>query len=79
MSYLALFLMGPPRIECSGQLIAFDEPEVTALLSYLAMTRRSHRRQTLTGFLWPGGETAHALDTLDSILQTLRSTIGSDN
>jgi DNA-binding SARP family transcriptional activator len=50
---LALYLLGPPRIEREGVAIKLDRRKAIALLAYLAVTGRSHRRDSLVNLLWP--------------------------
>ena len=42
MSYLALFLLGQPRIECEGEQIKVPLRKATALLFYLAVMQVSN-------------------------------------
>ena len=53
MSRLALYLLGPPRIERDGVSIKLDRRKAIALLAYLAVTGESHRRDSLVNLLWP--------------------------
>jgi len=53
VSRLALYLLGPPRIECGGRPIQVDTRKAIALLAYLAVTGDSHRRASLVNLLWP--------------------------
>ena len=41
-------------------MIAFDAPEVTGLLAYLAVTGQAHERSALAGLLWSGTADADA-------------------
>ena len=53
MSRLALYLLGPPRIERDGVSIKLNRRKAIALLAYLAVTGESHRRDSLVNLLWP--------------------------
>ena len=53
MSRLALFLLGPPRIERDGEPVEIRRRKAVALLVYLAVTGRSHSRDTLATLFWP--------------------------
>ena len=55
MARLSLYLFGPFQATLDGQpLTAFDSDKVRALLAYLAVeSDRTHRRESLTGMLWP--------------------------
>ena len=63
MSHLAIFALGPLRIELDGQSIQTSRHKALALLVYLAMQSREGRRESmLAAFLWPeyGKEKAFA-------------------
>ena len=47
MSCLILRLFGPPQIERDGALVHIGRRKATALLVYLAITRRAHGRDEL--------------------------------
>ena len=53
MHLARVLLLGAPRVEHDGGLIEVDTRKATALLAYLAVTRRRHARDTLAGLLWP--------------------------
>ena len=53
VSRLALYLLGPPRIERDGLPIKVDTRKAIALLAYIAVTGESHRRASLINLLWP--------------------------
>ncbi len=53
MSRLALYLLGPPRIERDGVPIQVDTRKAIALLIYLAVTGEGQRRASLVNLLWP--------------------------
>jgi DNA-binding SARP family transcriptional activator/tetratricopeptide (TPR) repeat protein len=53
VSRLALYLLGPPRIECDDASIQVDTRKAVALLAYLAVTSECHRRASLVNLLWP--------------------------
>src|SRR5262245_30354505 len=76
MARLALFLFGPPRIECDGRPIAVDTRKATALLAYLAMTRRHHSRDALAALLWPDYDDSHARGALRRTLSVLHKALG---
>lgn len=76
MSRLALFLLGPPRIECDGALINLDTRKATALAAYLVITRQRQSRDTLAALLWPEYDQAHARATLRRTLSTLNKALG---
>ena len=53
MSRLALHFLGPPRIELDGAPTQIGRRKAVALLAYLAVTGRTHRRESLAALLWP--------------------------
>ncbi len=53
VSRLALYLLGPPRVERDGLPIQVDTRKAIALLAYIAVTGESHRRASLVNLLWP--------------------------
>ncbi|HEV8193485.1 MAG TPA: BTAD domain-containing putative transcriptional regulator, partial [Ktedonobacterales bacterium] len=78
MAGLSLFLLGSPRIEHAGQLVAVDTRKAVALLAYLAMTRQRHSREALAGLLWPDYDEPHARATLRRTLSALNKALASD-
>lgn len=78
MSYLALFLLGQPRIELNGAIIKVPLHKALALLSYLAVTGERHSRNTLATLFWPEYDQDAALNTLRVNLHTLRKVLGED-
>ena len=75
MSRLALYLLGPPRIECDGETVDLDTRKASALMAYLAVTRQRHSRDTLAALLWPEYDQAHARATLRRTLSTLNKAL----
>ena len=75
MSRLALFLFGAPRIERAGQPVALDTRKAIALLAYLALTEKPHRRDTLAALLWPEYDQEHARSTLRRTLSALNKAL----
>jgi DNA-binding SARP family transcriptional activator len=53
MSQLALYLLGPPRLERDGVPVEFRYRKNIALIAYLAVTGQPHTRETLITLLWP--------------------------
>jgi len=75
MSRLALFLLGPPRIERDGVLVDVDTRKAIALLAYLAITRQQQSRDTLATLLWPEYDQTHARATLRRTLSVLNKAL----
>jgi DNA-binding SARP family transcriptional activator/predicted ATPase len=76
MSRLALYLLGPPRIELDGTPVHIGRTKAIALLAYLAVTGRPHRRDTLATLLWPTFDQSGARAELRRALSTLNRTPG---
>jgi predicted ATPase/DNA-binding SARP family transcriptional activator len=76
MSGLALFLLGSPRIECNGEPITLDRRKAVALLAYLAVTGRSHSRDTLATLFWPEHDQSRARAGLRRVLSSLKKALG---
>ena len=53
MSPLALYLLGPPRVERDGKPVEVNRRKALALVAYLAVTGQSHSRDYLVNLLWP--------------------------
>jgi len=68
---LAVRLLGPPRIERDGRLVAVDTRKAIALLAYLALAGRSVGREELAALLWPESDHAKARAALRRTLSSL--------
>jgi DNA-binding SARP family transcriptional activator/tetratricopeptide (TPR) repeat protein len=64
-------LLGAPRVEHDGGQIEVDTRKATALLAYLAVTRRRHTRDALAGLLWPEYNQTRARAALRRTLSSL--------
>jgi hypothetical protein len=64
MSRLALYLLGPPRIERDGTAVQIRRRKAVALLAYLAVAGSSHSREKLATLLWPESDQSRALASL---------------
>ena len=78
MSPLALYLLGPPRVERDGKLIEVNRRKALALVAYLAVTGQSHSRDSLVNLLWPEYDSSRGRAALRRTLFTLRSALGGD-
>jgi len=76
MSCLALFLLGSPRIERDGQIIRVRRRKELALLAYLAVTGKSHSRESLAALFWPEHDQSGARGGLRRALGSLKKTLG---
>lgn len=72
-------LLGPPRVERDGRLVAFDTRKAVALLAHLALTDRARPRDALADLLWPDADPDRARGALRRTLSSLRSAIGGDS
>lgn len=75
MAAVKLFLFGSPEIQINGSPVEVDTRKATALLAYLALTRETHRRDTLATLLWPELDQSHALAALRRTLSSLKKSI----
>jgi len=78
MARLKLFLLGAPRIERDGALVAVERHKVIALIAYLAVTGQPQRRDTLATLLWPDADQAHARGALRRDISVLNKTLGME-
>lgn len=75
MSHLTVRLLGPPQIALAGRPIAVDTRKATALLAYLAVTRRPQSRDVLAALLWEEYDQAAARAALRRTLSTLKTAL----
>jgi DNA-binding SARP family transcriptional activator/predicted ATPase len=76
VSSLALYVLGPPRVELDGAPVAIDRRKALALLVYLAVTRQDHSRDSLATLLWPESDQSKARASLRSALWSLTKALG---
>jgi DNA-binding SARP family transcriptional activator len=78
MPRLSISLLGPFQVTLDGTPITdFATDKVRALLAYLAVEAdRPHRREALTGLLWPDQPEAKARQNLRQALSHLRQALG---
>jgi adenylate cyclase len=76
MSRLAINLLGPPLIEVDGEPVHIGRAKAVALLAYLAVTGRPHRREALATLLWPTYDQSGARGRLRRTLSTLNRALG---
>ncbi len=75
MSRLNIRLLGPPQIECGSQLIKVDTRKAIALLAYIALTGKRHRRDSLVNLLWPEYNQDRGRTNLRRTLYALRKSL----
>jgi DNA-binding SARP family transcriptional activator len=76
MPQLALYLLGPPRVEREGQAVHIGRRKAVALLAYLAVEPRRHSRDALATLLWPAYNQREARADLRRTLSVLSRTLG---
>jgi predicted ATPase/DNA-binding SARP family transcriptional activator len=76
MSCLRLYLLGPPRAECTDGPCTFDRRKAMALLAYLAVTATRHPRDTLATLFWPELDQSRAHAALRRTLVALKQGVG---
>jgi WD40 repeat protein/DNA-binding SARP family transcriptional activator len=80
MARLSLSLLGPFRATLDGQpLTGFRSDKGRALLAYLAVeSDHAHRRESLSGMLWPERPERSARHSLSQALSNLRQIVDDD-
>lgn len=73
---IRLYLFGAPRLERDGLPVTTDTRKAIALLAYLAVTGRSHTRDSLATLLWGDTDQQHARGALRRTLSVLRGAAG---
>ncbi len=78
MAHLMMGVLGALQVTLAdGEMVQFQSDQTRALLAYLAVEAdRPHRREALTGLLWPDEPEQTARHNLRQALFSLRQTIG---
>ena len=76
MPRLALYLLGPPRIEFDGVPVKLDSRKGVAPLAYLAVVGVPQRRDSTAKFLWPDLDSSRVRAALRRTLYALRRALG---
>src|SRR5512142_2000273 len=81
MAHLTLGVLGAMQVTLAdGQTAKFRSDQTRALLAYLAVEAdRPHRREALTGLLWPDEPEETARHNLRQALLNLRQAIGDSS
>jgi len=75
---LRLTLLGDLQVTLNGSVVDdFTSKKSLALLSYLAVTRRTHTREALSALLWGESSTSQARASLRTVLWDLRQRLSS--
>ena len=77
MGAVKVYLLGSPRIECDGQPLVIHRRKAIALLGFLAVTGRPHRRESLAALLSPDADPVHAHAYLRNAVWELRRKMGA--
>jgi DNA-binding SARP family transcriptional activator len=72
---ITLSLLGTPRLERDGEPIAVDRHKALALLAYLTITDKPHRRDTLATLFWPDYDQTHARAAVRRALASLNKAL----
>ena len=72
MARWVLHLLGSPRLERDGTLVEIQRRKVMALLIYLAVTGKSHSRDSLAVLFWPENDQTSARAALRRTLSELQ-------
>ena len=75
MSKLALSLLGTPYVKLNDAIITIERRKVMALLVFLAITRRTYRRDYLASLFWPSYDQSSARANLRRALSVLNRTL----
>lgn len=78
MHKLTIHLFGRPRSELDGEILDIKRRKVAALLIYLSVTRKSHRREYLAEMLYPNRDPGHTSGNFRQVLSHLKGAIGSN-
>lgn len=76
MPDLRINLLGAPQLILDQTAVAPGHNKAIALLAYLAVTRRPHRREALATLLWPEFDGSSARRELRRMLWALNKTLG---
>lgn len=71
-------LFGAPTLQRNGRTQPLTRRKARALLTYLAVTQKSHSRETLVALLWPNHDQQQGRADLSRILSNLRAVLGAD-
>jgi predicted ATPase/DNA-binding SARP family transcriptional activator len=75
---LSLFLLGPPQVKIDGTEVYIRRRKALAVMVYLAVTGKTHSRDTLATMFWPEYDHSGARAGLRRILASIRRVLGSD-
>jgi len=75
MDRLVISVLGMPRIEIDGQLLAVDRRKAVALLVHLVLSQGVRSRDALATLLWPGYDQATARGNLRRTLSVLHTAL----
>lgn len=73
---LALYLLGPPKLELNNEAVLIYRRKALALIAYLAVNRERYAREYLSALLWPDHDRAKAFTNLRHLLWETQQVIG---
>jgi DNA-binding SARP family transcriptional activator len=73
---LALYLLGPPKLELNDAPVVIDRRKTLALLAYLGVDRWQHHRDQISALFWPEYTQRKAFSNLRHVLWEVRQAIG---
>ncbi len=76
MPNLSIYILGPPRFELDGSLVALPRRKATALLAYLAVAGEPQRREIMASFFWPDSDQKRAYAYLRNTIWEINRTLG---
>ena len=76
MARLSISLFGTPQIKIDDDPIELETKKATALLAYLAVTKKAQRRDSLVLMLWPDSEQSQGRTILRQTLYSLNKSLG---
>jgi DNA-binding SARP family transcriptional activator len=74
---IRLSLLGMPVIERDGERISVPRRKAVALLSFLAVEKKSYTREYLAALLWPNASQSRGLGSLRVELHALNRVLGN--
>jgi DNA-binding SARP family transcriptional activator/class 3 adenylate cyclase len=78
LSYLQLFLLGPPLIKQDAELVDLRLRKAIALLSYLTITKGEYSRDELATLFWPDSSQSSARASLRRTLYLVNKAFGQE-
>lgn len=74
--HLALYLLGPLKLELNNTPLIVDRRKALALMAYLVINREQYTREYLSALLWPEYDREQAFTNLRHTLWETQQAIG---